>query len=101
MRERMKNFRRVAGVVACLVASFGVSACDPDTSEIDPKVIEQLKTPCNGKVTSSFHESESGWFMQVTCAPEGTARSKAKDIIDSAGGKVEPNQNAKKLMSFE
>ncbi len=94
---KVKDF---TGIAIILAATFGLSACKKETS-IDSKILEELKTPCEGEIISAFQETKEGWQLVVTCASERSTATRAKSIIDSAGGQAPGNGNADKLMRFE
>lgn len=90
----------LTGIAIILAATFGLSACKDETG-IDAQILEKLKTPCEGEITSDFQETKEGWQMVVTCASEKSTETRAKSIIDSAGGQAPGSGNADKLMRFE
>ena len=99
----MSTTRKITtmAVTIAIVGAFSLAACKPETADIDPQILEELKTPCNGELTSTFHEGRAGWTLTVSCNDREKLRAEEKARIRGAGGEVQTDQNADKLMSFE
>jgi hypothetical protein len=96
----MSGTFKTAAFTMLFAAGLGLTACDPDLSGIDPKVIEQLKTPCNGTFQSNFEESATGWTVKISCVSKEKLEKQKKDMFEGLE-RTEPRKDGHNPLNYQ
>ena len=84
----------------CMVTSFGLSGCN-ENEGVDSRIIEQLKTPCKGEISSSFYKTDAGWTLNVSCSDKKKIEQQRKRLREGLEEKVEPRSDGYNPLSYE
>lgn len=98
--ELMSEKFRIAAFAMLLTTGLGLSACNPDLSGIDPMVIEQLKTPCEGTVQSNFKDSATGWTVTVSCVSKEKLEKQRQDMFEGLE-RTEPRKDGHNPLNYQ
>ncbi len=88
----MDSKYKLAALVVFMTVGLGLTACNPDEKGIDPKILEQLKAPCNGDIHSAFHESATGWTLSVSCTDQEKLQEQRDNMFEGME-KIEPRDD--------
>ncbi len=91
---------KIIALMIFLAAGLNLVGCN-ENEGIDPQIVEQLKTPCNGELFSSFHENATGWTLSISCSDKQKLEEQRKKMREGLDERVEPRSDGFDPLSYE